>query len=116
MNLGVAGDGNGAELVTDAFTERLLQARLADFWRRIGPMTGAEYDMMVAEERYEYFCREYLAELPPAFALQPNEAWDKRVTKLPPQRQLLQISIYDSLCWNFQPSLLRLPHEQTLPA
>lgn len=116
MNLGVVGDGNGAELVTDAFTERLLQARLADFWRRIGPMTGAEYDMMVAEERYEQFCREYLAELPPAFALQPNEAWDKRVTKLPLQRQLLHIAIYDSLCWNFRPLLLRLPHEQTLPA
>lgn len=116
MNLGVVGDGNGAELVTDAFTERLLQARLADFWRRIVPTTGAEYDMMVAEERYEQFCREYLAELPPAFALQPNEAWDKRVTKLPLQRQLLHIAIYDSLCWNFRPLLLRLPHEQTLPA
>ena len=117
MHLGVVGDGNGAELASwDAFTERLLQARLADFWRRIGPMAGAEYDMMVAEERYEQFCHDYLAELPPAFALEPNEAWDKRLTKLPLQRQLLHIAIYDSLCWNFRPLLLRLPHEQTLPA
>ena len=115
MHLGAVGDG-GTELPWDTFTERLLQARLADFWRRIGPTAGAEYDMMVAEERYERFCREYLAELPPAFALKPNEAWDKRLTKLPLQRQLLHIAIYDSLCWNFRPLLLRLPHEQNLPA
>ena len=116
MHLGALGDGSGTELPWDAFTERLLQARLADFWRRMGPMAGAEYDMMVAEERYERFCHEYLAELPPAFALQPNEAWDKRLTKLPLQRQLLHIAIYDSLCWNFRPLLLQLPDEQNLPA
>lgn len=116
MHLGGLGDGNGNGAELDAFTERLLQARLADFWRRIGPMAGAEYDMMVAEERYEQFCREYLAELPPAFALQPNEAWDKRLTKLPLQRQLLHIAIYDSLCWNFRPLLLQLPDEKNLPA
>lgn len=120
---GVGGDGKDraepSKLAGDPpepFTERLLQARLANFWRRIGPMAGVEYDMMVAEERYEQFCREYLAELPPAFALQPNEAWDKDHPKLPLQRQLLHIAIYDSLCWNFRPLLLRLPHEQNLPA
>ena len=116
MHLGGVGDGNGTDPVGDAFSERLLQARLADFWRRIGPMAGAEYDMMIAEERYEQFRREYLAELPPAFALQPNEAWDKRLPKLPLQRQLLHIAVYDSLCWNFRPLLLREPHEQNLPA
>ena len=115
MHLGVVGDGNGAELALDAFTERLLETRLADFWRRIGPVAGAEYDVMVAEERYERFCREYIAELPPAFALQPNEAWDMGLTKLPLQRQLLHIAIYDSLCWNYRPLLLQLPHDQNLP-
>jgi hypothetical protein len=123
MHLGGVGDGTepaGDADAPESFTERLLQTRLADFWRRIGPMADpmAEYDMMVAEERYEQFCREFLAELPPAFALEPhtNEAWDKRLPKLPLQRQLLQIAIYDSLCWNFRPLLLRLPHEQNLPA
>lgn len=119
MHLGGEGDGIGADPAGDApesFTERVLQARLADFWRRIGPMAGTEYDMMVAEERYEQFCREYLAELPPAFALHPSHSWDKRLPKLPMQRQLLHIAIYDSLCWNFRPLLLRLPHEKNLPA
>lgn len=116
MHLGVVGDANGEEPSMDAFTERLLQARLADFWRRIGPVAGAEYDMMVAEERYEQLCSEYIAKLPPTFALQPNEAWDKAPTKLPLQRQLLHIAIYESICWNYRPLLIRLPQEQTLPA
>ena len=119
--LGSGGGGGGDSIETDVdapdpFTERLLQARLADFWRSIGPMQGAEYDMMVAEERYDKFCREYLSQLPPAFALvDPDETWDKRLAKLPLQRQLLHIAIYDSLCWNFRPLLLRrplpLPHD-----
>lgn len=111
--LGNGGGGDSIEPGVDApdpFTERLLQARLADFWRSIGPMQGAEYDMMVAEERYDKFCREYLSQLPPAFALvDPDETWDKRLAKLPLQRQLLHIAIYDSLCWNFRPLLLRRP-------
>ncbi|KAL8885605.1 MAG: hypothetical protein Q9215_006566 [Flavoplaca cf. flavocitrina] len=45
------------------------QARLADFWRSMGSMQGADYDMVVAEERYVKFCSEYIAQLPPAFAL-----------------------------------------------
>ncbi|KAG9234590.1 hypothetical protein BJ875DRAFT_423692 [Amylocarpus encephaloides] len=104
-----------AAAAPESFTERLLQARLADFWRRIST-SGGEYDMMVAEERYARFCREYLAELPPAFALQPAKAWDKRLPKLPLQRQLLHITIYNSLCWNFRPLLLHFPYEQNLPA
>ena len=93
--------------VPDPFTERLLQARLADFWRRNGPLQGAEYDMMVAEERYNKFCREYLSQLPAIFALvDPDKTCDKRLAKLPLQRQLLHIAIYDSLCWNFRPLLV----------
>ena len=97
----------------DPFTERLLQARLADFWRSIGSVQGAEYDIMVAEERYDKFCREYLSQLPPAFALvDPDETWDKQLAKLPLQRQLLHIAIYDSLCWNFRPLLLLHDHDR----
>ena len=91
----------------DPFTERLLQAHLADFWRSVGPVQGAEYDMIAAEERYDKFCREYLSQLPPAFALaDPDETWDNRFPKLPLQRKLLHIAIYDSICWNFRPLLL----------
>lgn len=91
----------------EPFTERLLQARLAEFWRSIGPLQGAEYDMVVAEERCEKFCCEYLSQLPPAFALvNPDKRWDKRLPKLLLQRQLLHIAIYDSIYWNFRPLLL----------
>ncbi|KAF1960022.1 hypothetical protein CC80DRAFT_523240 [Byssothecium circinans] len=100
----------------DPFTERLLQARLADYWRKMGPMQGGEYDMMVAEERYDKFCREYLSQLPPGFAIvDPDATWDKRFPKLVLQRKLLHIAIYDSLCWNFRALLLQrplpLPHD-----
>lgn len=92
------------------FTERLLQARLADFWRGVGPLSGAEYDAMAAEERHEKFCREFLPQLPQAFALtDPDESWDEQSPRLPLQRKLLHMAIYDSLYWNFRPLLLRQP-------
>ncbi|KAL9031648.1 MAG: hypothetical protein Q9180_006787 [Flavoplaca navasiana] len=92
----------------EPFTERLLQARLADFWRSMGSMQGADYDMVVAEERYVKFCSEYIAQLPPAFALvDADKRWDKRLPKLPLQRLLLHIAIHDTLYWNFRPLLLR---------
>ncbi|KAL8927519.1 MAG: hypothetical protein Q9208_002324 [Pyrenodesmia sp. 3 TL-2023] len=96
----------------DPFTERLLHARLADSWRSIGPLQGAEYDMVVGEERYDKFCCEYLPQLPPAFALENSDRrWDKRLPKLQLQRQLLHIAIYDSLRWNFRPLLLLHNHD-----
>ncbi|KAK6084698.1 trascription factor [Seiridium cupressi] len=108
----VSGAGDGAaELDADApqsFTERILQARLAAFWGRFNLQTP-DYDMMVAEERYDQFCEEFLATLPPSFALKPNKTWDKLTPKLPQQRQLLRISIFESLCWNFRPIVLREP-------
>jgi hypothetical protein len=103
------------------FTERLLQARLATFWRQNGPVPGIqgpEYDMMAAEERYEKFSVEFLSALPPAFSLQPNaarEKWDRRFPKLPLQRQLLHIAIYDSLCWNFRSLLVQQSNATNLP-
>ncbi|KAK6074974.1 trascription factor [Seiridium cupressi] len=108
----VSGAGDGAaELDADApqsFTERILQARLAAFWGRFNLQTP-DYDMMVAEERYDQFCEEFLATLPPSFALKPNKTWDKLTPKLPQQRQVLRISIFESLCWNFRPIVLREP-------
>ncbi|KAL8746443.1 MAG: hypothetical protein Q9190_001540 [Brigantiaea leucoxantha] len=110
------GGGDSLEPGSDApdpFVERLLQARLADFWRSIGPLQDAEYDMVVGEERYDKFCRDYLSQLPPAFALvNPDKRWDKRLPKLPLQRQLLHIAIHDSLCWNFRPLLLLHDHDR----
>ncbi|KAL8981690.1 MAG: hypothetical protein Q9205_003601 [Flavoplaca limonia] len=71
-------------------------------------MQGADYDMVVAEERYVKFCSEYIAQLPPAFALvDADKRWDKRLPKLPLQRLFLHIAIYDTLYWNFRPLLLR---------
>ncbi|KAH7635585.1 hypothetical protein B0T09DRAFT_354025 [Sordaria sp. MPI-SDFR-AT-0083] len=94
----------------DPFTERFLQARLADFWRSVNPLQGNEDDIMAAEERYNKFSWEFLSQLPPAFALaDPDESWDKLLPKLPLQRQLLHIAIYDSLCWNFRPLLFQDP-------
>ncbi|KAK3291707.1 uncharacterized protein B0H64DRAFT_239296 [Chaetomium fimeti] len=94
----------------DQFTERFLQAELAEFWRGVGPIQGTEYDMMSAEERYDKFCRHYPAQLPPPFALaDPDETWDKRFPKLPLQRKLLHMAIYESICWNFRPLLVARP-------
>ncbi|EQB51715.1 hypothetical protein CGLO_08749 [Colletotrichum gloeosporioides Cg-14] len=94
----------------DPFAERLLQARLADFWRGVNPPSGAEYDAMAAGERYDRFCREFLPQVPPGFALtRPDESRDKQFPRLPLQRQLLHTAVYDSLCWNFRPLLLRRP-------
>ncbi|KAL7623510.1 hypothetical protein AAE478_007193 [Parahypoxylon ruwenzoriense] len=92
------------------FTERILQARLATFWRSFGPRQGTEYDLTIAEERYQRFCSEFLSTLPPAFALPPNREWDDRLPMLPLQRQLLHMKIFDSICWNFRPILLIKPY------
>ena len=101
----------------ESYSERLLQARLANFWRSFGSNQGAEYEATVAEERYEKFCSEFLTHLPPVFALEPNEAWDERLQKLPLQRQILHVAIFDFLCHNFRPVLLRESSQvQGLPA
>ncbi|KAL8893612.1 MAG: hypothetical protein Q9192_005097 [Flavoplaca navasiana] len=91
----------------DLFTERVLRAQLAQFWRSHSPTKGLEYDPMGAEERYESFCSTFLASMPSVFALQPDKQWDERLPTLPMQRQLLHIAIFESLCWNFTPTLLQ---------
>jgi hypothetical protein len=102
--------------VPEGFSERLIQVRLANFWRSFNPGQGAEYDVTVTEERYEKFCIEFLATIPSVFALKPNEEWDDRLKTLPLQRQILHTTIFDSLCYNFRPALLQEPsHVQSLP-
>lgn len=106
------GDGDAPE----GFTERLLQARLARFWRSFSTRQGAEYDLTVAEERYEKFYSEFLTTLPSAFALQPNKEWDELFPVLPLQRQHFYMTIFDSICWNFRPVLLlEQSHVLSLP-
>ncbi|XXG99915.1 hypothetical protein Hte_006256 [Hypoxylon texense] len=107
----------------DAFTERLIQARLAAFWRKYNAVTqrqhdDGEYDVMAAEDRYESFFKEFVTELPPAFTIlgEPNKTWDRRLPKLALQRQQLHISIFDSICYNFRPLLLMQNEQlQNLP-
>ncbi|EED18320.1 conserved hypothetical protein [Talaromyces stipitatus ATCC 10500] len=101
----------------DEFTEHLLQARLANFWKTAHVNCNDGHDIVAAEERYEKFCNEYLATLPSAFALQPNRQWDEHLLTLSKQREILHISIFESLCYNFRSALLRnsrqtqhLPH------
>lgn len=102
--------------VPDDYLERFMQARLANFWRSFAPRQGADYDALVAEERYEKFCSEFLIQLPPVFALKPSEEWDERLQKLPVQRQMLHVALFDYVCHNFRPLLLREPSQvQTLP-
>ncbi|KAF2490009.1 hypothetical protein BU16DRAFT_168514 [Lophium mytilinum] len=99
------------------YSERLLQARLASFWRSLAPKQGAKYDATVAEERYGKFCSDFLPHLPPYFALEPSKEWDERLPKLPLQRQILHVAIFDFLCQNFRQVLLREPSQvQSLPA
>lgn len=101
----------------ESYSERLMQARLANFWRSFPPRQGAEYEATVAEEWYEKFCSEFLAHLPPVFALESSKEWDERLERLPLQRQILHVAIFDSLCHNFRPVLLREPSQvQSLPA
>ncbi|KAM3083611.1 hypothetical protein ACMFMG_004256 [Clarireedia jacksonii] len=95
----------------DMFTERLMQVRLARFWNNFDSGRNSEYDPMQAEQKYEKFCAEYLRSLPPAFALVPETKWDNHFPKVPMQRQLLHICIFDSICWNFRPLLLLKPHQ-----
>ncbi|KAI0417790.1 hypothetical protein F5X98DRAFT_386851 [Xylaria grammica] len=93
----------------DVFAERILQVQLVDFWKKQSLTTGPEYDVLAAQERYDRFCAEFLLAMPPAFSLEPDTQWDSRLPKLRLQRQILQIAIFDSLCYNFRPALLQDP-------
>ncbi|KAH6848031.1 hypothetical protein B0I37DRAFT_391681 [Chaetomium sp. MPI-CAGE-AT-0009] len=93
--------------VPNVFTERLLRARLAEFWRCHRLPRSPEWDVIAAEEVYEEFCSTFLRSMPPAFALEPDTQWDEQVPTLVMQRQLLHIAIFEQICWNFKPTVLQ---------
>jgi hypothetical protein len=106
--------------IPDLFTERILQARLIDFWKGFRTHSGGveTYDPLAAEERYTKFQSDFLQKLPPQFALNnPSYQWDKQQPYLLMQRQLIYITAFESICQNFR-SLLLLRKEQIreLPA
>ncbi|KFA61555.1 hypothetical protein S40285_03978 [Stachybotrys chlorohalonatus IBT 40285] len=107
-NLGDMDPDNSAP---EIFTERLMQLHLGRFWRKYAPIRNLEYDPTHGEQRYERFCTEYLPLLAPSMALKPDTKWDKHVPKLALQRELLHISILDSICWSFRPLLLLKPRQ-----
>ncbi|KAJ5834328.1 hypothetical protein N7447_000354 [Penicillium robsamsonii] len=96
----------------DIFTERLMQVQLGLFWRGLGLQRTAEFDPTESERRYDKFNPEYLSNLHPAFAVAyPDTTLDQALPKLPMQRQLLYLEIFDSICWNFRPLLLLKPNQ-----
>ncbi|KAI1422484.1 hypothetical protein F5Y12DRAFT_762797 [Xylaria sp. FL1777] len=97
---------NSAE-APDMFAERIIQVKIVNFWKQERLTTRPEYDGLVAQERYDKFCTEFLLTSPPAFSLEPDTSWDSRIPKLCLQRQILRIAIFDSLCYNFRPALLQ---------
>ncbi|RDH37727.1 hypothetical protein BDQ94DRAFT_182996 [Aspergillus welwitschiae] len=109
----VIGDLAASADAPEDFTERLMQVRLGRFWRSFGSRRNLPYDPTHGEQRYERFCAEYIPTLPPAYALNPDRRWDGQLPKLPMQRQLLYIAIFDSVCWNFRPLLLLKPGQVT---
>lgn len=52
------------------FTARVLEPKLATFWRVHSPVVGSAYDPITAQQSYETFCTEFLPTVPPIFALQ----------------------------------------------
>ena len=99
--------------VPNVFTERILRARLAEFWRCHRLPRSPEWDVIAAEEVYEEFCSTFLQTMPPAFALEPDTQWDEHLPTLVMQRQLLHIAIFEQLCWNFKPTVLQQPDQVT---
>ncbi|KAJ5507322.1 hypothetical protein N7527_009465 [Penicillium freii] len=101
-----------ATTAPDIFTERLMQVQLGLFWRGLGLQRTSEFDPTESERRYEKLKSEYLVNLHPTFAIEnPDTTLDKAIPKLPMQRQLLYIAIFDSICWNFRPLLLLKPNQ-----
>lgn len=119
--------GHFCEDFPEEFEERLLQARLVTLWKDMQDDFQEKkkshpaldiYDPAVAEERYEKFRKEFLAKLPGRFALEPKThmEWDECHPHLPLQRQMLYITIFDSICQNFKPLLLmESSHVRSLP-
>ncbi|KAL2866906.1 uncharacterized protein BJX67DRAFT_354362 [Aspergillus lucknowensis] len=116
LRLGPEVGGVSDVAAPEMFTERLMQVQLGRFWRKVASKRHSPYDPTQGEQIYEQFCSEYLPTLPPALSLEPETKWDDDLPKLPMQRELLHIAIFDSVCWNFKPLLLLTPSQiETMP-
>ncbi|TQV90376.1 trascription factor [Cordyceps javanica] len=95
----------------EAFTERILQARLMAMWSCIKKSQGEDgtlYDPTQAQELHDWLQKDFVETLPPAFSLtNPDCKWDERLRHLPKQRQLIRATVGESICHLFRP-LLRL--------
>lgn len=90
----------------DLFTERLLQAQLAQFWCPLHSSNSSKfYDVNARQAKYKDFCVNFLSILHPAFG-NASSTWDEALPFLSRQRLRLHVSIYDSICWHFRPALL----------
>ncbi|KAF2197162.1 hypothetical protein GQ43DRAFT_381618, partial [Delitschia confertaspora ATCC 74209] len=99
----------------DAFTERLLEAKLAKPWESAhaqGTLRRDCYDICAVEEFQENIYKSYILSLPSEFSLHNEDTrWDLELPMLPRQRQMLRITIYASMCHLFQP-LFQLDEER----
>ncbi|KAF7538426.1 hypothetical protein G7054_g2971 [Neopestalotiopsis clavispora] len=95
--------------VSEPFLERLLQARLGAFWKahRLCHGPNELYDPVKAEETFERFRDEFLCDLPPSYSLKTHGyIQDPQHPQMSMQRQLLHITIFESLCQHFRPLLV----------
>ncbi|KGO67592.1 Transcription factor, fungi [Penicillium italicum] len=104
----------------EAFTERILQARLMAMWSCIKKSQGEDgtpYDPTQAQELHDWLQKDFVDTLPPAFSLtNPDCKWDERLRHLPKQRQLMRATVGESICHLFRPLLLLdAAHVRTMP-
>lgn len=95
----------------EAFTERILQARLLAMWACIKKSQGegdsTPYDPAQAQQLHDWLHRDFVDTLPPAFSItNPDYKWDERLRHLPKQRQLIRATVGESICHLFRPLLL----------
>lgn len=93
----------------DEFMGRIMLARLATFYEGITPVQAKVADLNTIQERCENFRANFVATLPPTFALEPSQEWDDQQPKLSWTRQILHIAIFDSICRDLRPLICREP-------
>ncbi|KAI0202849.1 hypothetical protein F4808DRAFT_420054 [Astrocystis sublimbata] len=95
----------------DAFSERLLQVQLIDYWRLHAPASEVGYDPLVVQETYDDFCSHFICTIPPVFGLKPDQKWDDSVPRVLLQRHVFHVALFESLCHNFRPAVLPTQQE-----
>ncbi|KAI0478372.1 hypothetical protein GGR56DRAFT_630064 [Xylariaceae sp. FL0804] len=110
----IIASGRG-DTIPDLFTERLLQMRLAEIWRKsktsLPPGNNTIYDPHVAEEKFEALYNDFVHTLPAAFSLSPDKRWDPLLPELNRQREFLHSAIYCCICNNFKSALQMTPQQ-----